>query len=291
MRQTMRSALLLGTAVAALAIAAGKAKADVLTVPDSALVPSTTYYTSTVGLGLGNVVVMTGGGNANGAGDPSGRNDDGFSGPINLGFTLNFFGQNYTSFYINNNGNISFGNGIAAYVPTGPQGAAQPIISPYFDDIDTRNSPGVVHLLQLANEDIITWDQVGYYNGHASPTDSFQLVLRGPDYVVPPGEGDIGFWYGAMGFESTDTSQTAAIGFGDGNSNGEVLQGSLANGLNNTVNDTHIWFDQNLVVVPPPPPTDVPEPASLGLMAGALGLMTLLCRRGRPVNRGSAKTA
>ena len=33
----------------------------------------------------GNVAVMTGGGNAPGVGIPSGRNDDGFSGPINLG--------------------------------------------------------------------------------------------------------------------------------------------------------------------------------------------------------------
>src|ERR1700761_9466582 len=102
--------------------------AATLTIPDSSLIPSTQLYTDMTGGGIGNVVVMTGGGNAPGIGDPSGRNDDGFSGPVNLGFTLNFFGTNYTQFWVNNNGNVSFGNGISDFTPTGPTGASQPII-------------------------------------------------------------------------------------------------------------------------------------------------------------------
>jgi hypothetical protein len=84
-------------------------------------------------------MVTTGGGNAANVGDPSGRNDDGFRGPIPLGLSLTFFGNTYTSFFLNNNGNISFNGGIAAFTPTGPQGAPQPIISPFFADVDTRN--------------------------------------------------------------------------------------------------------------------------------------------------------
>ena len=49
-------------------------------VPQSALIPSTTYYTDLIGGGIGAPVIMTGGGvNAN---IGQSRNDDGFSGPI-----------------------------------------------------------------------------------------------------------------------------------------------------------------------------------------------------------------
>lgn len=265
--------LLLSTLLAS----ACAAQASVVSVPDSALVASTGYYTDTIGGGIGNVVVMTGGGNANGAGDPSGRNDDGFSGPINLGFTLNFFGNNYTSFFINNNGNISFNNGISAFTPTGPQGAAEPIISPFFADVDTRNpNSGVVHLrTDVPDEIIVTWDNVGYYSAQATQTDSFQLVLRGPGYSVPTGEGSIGFFYGHMGWETGQASggvngfggTPAAVGFGDGSSNGEVLDGSIHNGISGIVNDHHIWFDAHLAPVP------VPEPMPLALLGlGVAGL-------------------
>ncbi len=263
------------------------------TIPNSALIPSTTLYTSN----LGSIVVTTGGGNAANVGDPSGRNDDGYSGPINLGFTLNFFGTNYTQFWINNNGNISFGNGIAAYTPNGPTGATQPIISPFFADVDTRGSAsGVVYLSQLPNEDIITWNGVGYYNSHADKLDTFQLVLRGPGYNVPPGEGQIGFFYTTMQWEVGDASGgsggfcpsgtagsscfPAAVGFGDGQGNGEVLAGSLQPGISGIVNDEHIWFDVTSSGVPVTPGSSVPEPSTYGLLAtGVLGVFGLIRRR------------
>ncbi len=274
------------TACAMLSGACLAAHASVITVPDSALVSSNGYYTDTIGGGIGAVVVTTGGGNASNVGNPNGRNDDGFRGAVNLGFTLNFFGQDYTSFYINNNGNISFNGGISAFTPNGPQGAPQPIISPFFADVDTRGgNSGVVHLrTDVADEVIVTWDNVGYYNSHDNLTNSFQLVLRGPGYTIPSGEGAIGFFYGDMQWETGDASSghngfggtPAAVGFGDGQSNGEVLQGSTENGISHLVNHTHIWFDQNLA---PVPPTDLPEPMPLALLG--LGLTALLVSRKR----------
>jgi hypothetical protein len=260
-------------------------QASQITIPDSQLQSDGgNLYTNSIG----NVVVMTGGGNANGAGDPSGRNDDGYSGPINLGFTLNFFGTSYSTFFINNNGNISFGSGIAAYTPSGPTGASAPIISPFFADVDTRNSAsGVVYLTQLANEDIITWSGVGYYDSHANLLDTFQLILRGPGYNIPAGQGQIGFYYGTMQWETGDASggsggfggTPAAVGFGDGSGNGQVLQGSIQNGISGVVNDEYIWFDLSSTGVPvTPPPSSAPEPASVGVVLLGVGMLGVAAR-------------
>jgi len=85
MRRYTSALPLLTASMCAVLLTAHVVHAVETTLPVSALVPSTNYYTDTIGGGIGDVVVMTGGGNANGASDPSGRNDDGFSGPKNLG--------------------------------------------------------------------------------------------------------------------------------------------------------------------------------------------------------------
>jgi hypothetical protein len=220
---------------------------------------------------------------ANGAGSPSGRNDDGFSGPINFGYTLNFFGTNYTQFFAHN-GNISFGAGISAFVPSGPTGARptganSPVISPWFADVDTRGAAsGVLHLRQhISNETILTWDQVGRYNSRSDLLASFQLIVRGPGYDVPVGEGSIGFFYKSMPWEQTDTSTTGAVGFGDGAGNSEVLAGSNIAGLHQVVQDHYIWFDQNLT--PVPPVDAIPEPETYALMLAGLGVLAAVARR------------
>lgn len=278
-------------------VTAGTLAASVVTFPDSALIPSTTYYTDSIGGGIGNVVVTTGGGNASGVGDPTGRNDDGFSGPIDLGYTLNFFGTDYSQIWINNNGNISFGNGISAFTPNGPQGAIQPVISPFFADVDTRNAnSGVVSVRQdIPNETIVTWDNVGYFGDHADKLDSFQLVLRGPGFDVPAGEGQVGFFYKSIQWEVGDASGgvggfcppgstvgqdcfPAAVGFGDGNANGDILASSLQNGISGVVNDSHIWFDLTTGGVPVPTPS-VPEPATFGLVGAGMAALVWARRK------------
>jgi|SRR5688572_4653418 len=264
------------------------ARAETVVIPQSSLVPSTTYYTDLIGGGIGSPILMTGGGNGHIPGQA--RNDDGFSGPINLGFTLNFFGTNYTQFWANNNGNISFGDGISAFTPTGPTGVDQPIISPFFADVDTRNlASGVMTLrTDIPNQVIVTWDMVGYFGEHADKLNSFQLVLRGPGFSVPAGEGQIGFFYKSMQWETGDASGgnggfggfPAAVGFGNGLGDAQVLQGSQANGISTVVSNNHIWFNlQGGVPTPIPPPTGVPEPTSLLLLGGGLIAMAGYLRK------------
>jgi hypothetical protein len=263
----------------------GVGAADVVTIPQATLTPSVNYYTDTIGGGIGAPLVMTGGGNAANVGQM--RNDDGFSGPHDLGFTLNFFGNDYTQFWANNNGNISFNGGIAAFTPSGPQGASQPIISPFFGDVDTRNTAsGLMHLRTDPNQIIVTWDGVGYYNGHADKLNSFQLVLRGPGYDVPDGEGQIGFFYKGMGWETGDASGgsggfggiPAAVGFGDGQSNGQILQGSTLAGISGAVSNQHIWFNLSDQGVPVPVP-EIPEPGTFLLLGTGFAALVAARRR------------
>jgi hypothetical protein len=271
--------------VGLLLLIAGIVQATVTTLPDSYLTTLGKYYTDIIGGGIGTAAVMTGGGNAANVGGT--RNDDGFQGPLNLGFSLAFFGNTYTQYYANNNGNISFGNGIAAFTPSGPQGATQPIISPFFADVDTRNAAsGLMYVRSdIPNELIVTWDQVGYYDTNADKLDSFQLVLRGPNYVVPSGEGQVGFFYKGMNWETGDASggsggfggTPAAVGFGDGLSNGYILQGSTLNGISGIVNNKYIWFNLTNGGVTPvsssPSSAAVPAVSPWGLVVLGLGIL------------------
>lgn len=263
----------------ALILVSAPAQAALITIPATGLNNSPGvytaggYYTNT----LGPNIVTTGGDNAANVAQADGRNDDGFM-SLNLGFNVTFFGNTYNSLFINNNGNVSFGSGISAYIPSGPTGADAPIISPFFGDVDTRSSAsGVVHYNLTSDQLVVTWDNVGWYNAHGTPTNSFQLVLRSDGYAVPVGEGLIGFFYETMGWDDTDTNTVAAAGFGDGLGNGETIEGSLSPGLNEVVEDKYLWFDAKRNVVPPP--NGVPEPGLLPLIAIGLIGAGLVSRR------------
>jgi len=256
---------------AALFAAIGAAQASVVSIPNTTLQASPGKYTANgyYTNNLGANIVTTGGEHAANVGNADGRNDDGYM-ALDLGFNVTFFGQTYSSLFINNNGSVSFGDGVAEYRPNGVTGADAPIISPFFGDVDTRNpDSGVVHYNLAQNQLVVTWDNVGYYSAHGDKTNSFQLVLRGDGYVPVAGEGLIGFFYGNMGWDTTDTSKFAAVGFGNGTGDGQTIDGSLVPGVNNIVQNKYIWFDAKLDTVPP---AAVPEPSALALtMIGLLG--------------------
>jgi hypothetical protein len=268
MLRVTKSRFLMATGLAL--FMAGLVWAAVSTIPASSLIPSTGLYTDSIGGGIGNSVLA--------------RNDDGYTGAIDLGFTLNFYGSSYTQFFINNNGDVTFQTGYSSYVPEGPQGASVPVISLFFSDVDTRASQsGLVYLRNdIPNQLIVTWDHVGYYSGHGDKLNTFQLVLRGPNYTIPSGEGAVGFFYTGMQWESADTQggsggfcssgescKPAAAGFGDGQSNGVTIAGSIAPGIANTLQNHHIWFDLAGGI-----PTETGGPATVPVV-GTVGLVGL----------------
>ena len=67
-------------------------------------------------------------------------NDDGFTDePIDIGFNLEYFGQNYSELFINNNGVVSFGNPVGNF-PNDVAffGLPVPKIAPFWSDVDTN---------------------------------------------------------------------------------------------------------------------------------------------------------
>lgn len=110
------------------------------------------------------------------------RNDDQSSLELTLPFGLNFFGTTYNSFYVNNNGNVTFGGPLGTFTPTPFPISSQPMIAPYWADVDTRNpASGLVYIgtLEVSNRQAVavTWNDVGYFSNAVDKTNNFQLVL------------------------------------------------------------------------------------------------------------------
>jgi MYXO-CTERM domain-containing protein len=96
-------------------------------------------------------------------------------------------GQPWQSYFINTNGNLTFGQGYTIYTPSALPGLAQPTIAPYFGDFDLRASPVVTNgdafLCEdtINNQVMITWEDVLHYNATATTTlntATVQVILR-----------------------------------------------------------------------------------------------------------------
>lgn len=134
-------------------------------------------------------------------------NDDQSSSRLSLPFGVDFYGRTYNNFFINNNGNITFNGALGTYTPESFPIANQPMIAPFWGDVDTRcGTCGAVYVASPdSNTVVVTWDQVGYYSQHADKTNTFQLVLRNrPDEGT--GDFDIEFRYGRLTWTTGDAS-------------------------------------------------------------------------------------
>jgi hypothetical protein len=98
-----------------------------------------------------------------------------------LGFDsgVNFFGQTYNSYFINNNGNLTFESSLSTFTPNPFPQSDVPMIAPFWGDVDTRcDACGNVYLGSPdENTLVVTWDSVGKFNEDSSETNTFQLVM------------------------------------------------------------------------------------------------------------------
>lgn len=133
-------------------------------------------------------------------------NDDNFSSVLNSPFNINFFGYSGSSFFVNNNGNISFGSGLSTYTPQPFDGSSRaPMIAPFWADVDTRCvGCGAVYLgSQSADSFTVTWNDVGYYAARADKLNNFQMTLT---KAGNNGDFDIEFRYNRLEWTTGEAS-------------------------------------------------------------------------------------
>src|SRR4051794_18632817 len=113
-------------------------------------------------------------------------NDDGSTGTVALPFTLNFFGNQHSSLFVNNNGNVTFDSSMGTYTPFGlTAGGIPEVIAPFFGDVDTRGTGSdPVHYGATTvggrQAFCVNWDGVagvGYYSNGTDKLNKFQLLL------------------------------------------------------------------------------------------------------------------
>ncbi len=140
--------------------------------------------------------------------------------PQQIGFTVDFFGLQSSAVFVNNNGNLTFGEPLDAFTPEPlvSSAAGFRMIAPFWADVDTRgDGSGVV---TYGNDTVegrpafgVNWIGVGYYALQVSPTNSFQVVLVDRS-DVGPGDFDIEFNYDRILWEAGDGDVSDPAGRG-----------------------------------------------------------------------------
>ncbi len=155
------------------------------------------------------------------------NNDDSSTAAVNLGFTLNFYGQNFTQAFINNNGNVTFGRALSSFTPTGFPQTTTRIIAPFWADVDTRGGLGAVHSSTGTSARgnpyfQVDWVNVGYFSQRGDKRNDFSL------YIEDDAAGDVvAFVYRTMEW-TTGSASGGTNGFGG---NGAQIGFDSGNGI------------------------------------------------------------
>ncbi|MBA3704776.1 MAG: T9SS type A sorting domain-containing protein [Bacteroidetes bacterium] len=160
---------------------------------------------------------------------PNYYNDNGSTLSLKLPFPFCFYGKNYDSIFINNNGNVSFTKPIYNVMQHKlPFGVDSLILAPFYADVYTWGGNKLIGgdrvFYQITpTYMIVKWNEVGFYSpGDNDEFNNFQLIITdGNDSILPPGN-NVAFCYNNMMWATTsDTSgfggYPATIGVNRGN--------------------------------------------------------------------------
>jgi len=140
-------------------------------------------------------------------------NDDDSFGPFTLPFTFCFYGDDYTSFYINNNGNVSFTTPYSEYSPTGFPSTDYIMLAPFWGDVDTRGGLGGVFYKIESNRVIVIWNEVGYFYFNGDKRNTFELIFTDGEDPLIGIDNNVAFSYTTMQWTTGDASGPGG-GFG-----------------------------------------------------------------------------
>ncbi|MBI5060136.1 carboxypeptidase regulatory-like domain-containing protein [candidate division KSB1 bacterium] len=141
--------------------------------------------------------------------------DDQSSGPFPLGFTVEYYGQEYTSVYICSNGFVSFTSNSASFVNTEIPNAQEPntVLYPFWDDLFLPTGGIVMYRSDAADGVFIAaWLDVPHINGNGNYT--FECVIddRGGIRFVYQSMADVN--QATVGVENETGTEAIQLWFG-----------------------------------------------------------------------------
>jgi gliding motility-associated-like protein len=140
-------------------------------------------------------------------------NDDQSTEEIPLPFSFYLYGTNYTSVWINNNGNVSFDGPYGTFSAQGFPDPDFVMVAPFWADVDTRgtdcqgNDGGKVWYRITPTALYVNWVDVGYYGCYIDKRNTFQLIITDGQDPVIPGGANVSFCYKDMQWTTGDASE------------------------------------------------------------------------------------
>jgi hypothetical protein len=154
-------------------------------------------------------------------GTPVALTDDGFAGPISLGFDFPLYENSYNEVYIGSNGILTFGAGSNSRLNTDLPTSNEPnnLIAMWWDDLDPPEGGTVYYYYDAAEEQfIVSFENIqNYISGGGTGSLTFQAILHPNGLVIlqygtmNPGTDGDGLTGATIGLENSDGTDGLAV--------------------------------------------------------------------------------